>query len=232
MRTYIYCSYQRSPVGFQMGIISYNAGEKNFYIPIKEGLNSFVVKAFEQGFVSKVYGIIPESKKYIFLVKGLQQSNIEDANEGLTNFYMNFAFEFDKLDEFNSFCANFNEIFTSGTVAEECAKFIVPDRTIDTFALKIKADVFNRFLEKMLHPSAGKPIAEKTFVEVISARIDESKLKETFGYDFEKLPAAKVFRYPVEKKNAPMTDITIIAIVAVMVVMIIILVRWFLLTPS
>ena len=150
MRTYVYCSYQRSPVGFQMGVISYDAGEKNFYVPIKAGLDAFVVKAFEQGFVNRVYGLIPDSKKYIFLVKGLQQSDVKDANEGLTNFYMNFAFEFDKLNEFSSFYANFNEMLANGIAAEECAEFVIADRMVDTFALKIKADAFNSFFESLI----------------------------------------------------------------------------------
>lgn len=202
MRAYVYCSYKFSPVGFQIGTIKYDAARKNFYVPTKNNLDNFVVKAFEEGFVRKVYGLIPNSDKYIFLVKKLQQNNVDDPNEGMIDFYMNFAFEFDNSDDFNNFCGNFNELLEKGTAASECAKFIVPDRQVETFALKIDAEAFNSFIKEMLSKSDGGQVAKKIFVEVISAKIDESKLQETFERDFGK-SGEKKFVYPAEKKTLP-----------------------------
>lgn len=202
MRAYVYCSYKFSPVGFQIGTIKYDAAQKNFYVPTKNNLDNFVVKAFEEGFVRKVYGLIPNSDKYIFLVKKLQQNNVDDSNEGMIDIYMNFAFEFDNFDDFNNFCGNFNELLEEGTAASECAKFTVPDRQVETFALKIDAEAFNSFIKEMLSKSDGRQVDNKIFVEVISAKLDESKLQETFKRDFGK-SGEKKFVYPAEKKTLP-----------------------------
>ena len=201
MRAYVYCSYKFSPVGFQIGTITYDAAQKNFYVPTKDALDDFVVKAFEQGFVKKMYGLIPESRKYIFLVKKLQQNNVEDPNEGTIDFYMNFAFEFDSFGEFNNFCGNFEELLESERAGEECAKFIVPDRTVETFALKMDAATFNGFMDKMLRKASVGQVDKKLFVEVISSKLDGSKLKDVFGLDFGKIPE-RTFCYPANgKKN-------------------------------
>lgn len=202
MRAYVYCSYKFSPVGFQIGTIKYDAAQKNFYVPTKNNLDNFVVKAFEEGFVRKVYGLIPNSDKYIFLVKKLQQNNVDDSNEGMIDIYMNFALEFDNFGDFNNFCGNFNELLEEGTAASECAKFIVPDRQVETFALKIDAEAFNSFIKEMLSKSNGGQVAKKIFVEVISTKLDESKLQETFERDFGKSDEKK-FVYPAEKKTLP-----------------------------
>ena len=203
MRAYIYCSYKSSPAGFQIGTISHDAAKKNFYIPSKGEFNRFIIKAFEQNFIVKMYGLLPEDGKYIFLVKNLKQRGIDDPNEGMIDFYMNFAFEFDNFDDFNNFCGNFNELLEKGTAASECAKFIVPDRQVETFALKIDAEAFNSFIKEMLSKSDGGQVAKKIFVEVISAKLDESKLQETFERDFGKSDCEKKFVYPAEKKTLP-----------------------------
>lgn len=205
MRAYIYCSYKFSPVGFQIGTIKYDAAQKNFYIPTKDKLDDFVVNAFEQGFVSKVYGLIPAGRKYIFLVKKLQRNDVEDPNEGTIDFYMNFAFEFDTFDEFNNFRGNFNELLEDGTAADKCAEFIVPDRNVETFALKIDANTFNKFIREMLRSSGGRQVDKRIFVEVISSKTEANKLQKTFGHDFEKV-AEKKFCYPAREKKNPITS--------------------------
>ena len=202
MRAYVYCSYKFSPVGFQIGTIKYDAAQKNFYVPTKDKLDNFVIKAFEEGFVRKVYGLIPDSGKYIFLVKKLQKRDVEDPNEGMIDIYMNFAFEFDNFNDYNNFCGNFNELLEAETAADECARFIVPDRLIETFALKIDAEAFNKFIKEMLSTSSGRQVDKKIFVEVISAKLDKSKLQEIFGRDFGKVEEKK-FVYPAEKKKFP-----------------------------
>ena len=201
MRAYVYCSYKFSPVGFQMGTITYDAAQSDFYFPNNTSLNDFVVNAFEQGFVSKAYGLIPDSTKYILLVKKLQKNDVDDPTEGMIDIYMNFAFEFDNFDEFNNFSGNFNALMSEKTAAEECAKFIVPDRNVETFALKIDAKIFNNFVKRMLSSSDGGQVDKKFFVEVISSNLDAAKLQETFDYDFGKV-AEKKFAYPAPPKHA------------------------------
>lgn len=202
MRTYVYCSYKFSPVGFQMGTIEYDAAQKNFYIPTQTGLDDFVVTAFERGLVSKMYGRIPDGDKYIFLVKNLKQYDIDDPNEGTIDFHMNFAFEFDNFSDYNNFCGNFNALIEDGDAAAECAKFFVPDRTVETFALKIDAEKFNSFIAKMLCAGDGGQVDKKIFVEVISAKLDASELRKLFGYDFGKTSDSKKFCYPALRESA------------------------------
>lgn len=197
MQDYIYCSYKFSPSGFQIGVIDTEKKSDNFYIPkTLEGnaLDNFITKALEQGFIKKVFGKEPDSGKYIFLVKKLQQNNIEDANEGTIDIYMNFVFVFDNAKDFAAFSVNFDNL---NDAAERCAAFIIPDRNIETFALKIDAEKFNSFVEEMLKSSAATA-GNKLLAEVISSQPQENKLKEIFGLDFSRKGESKIYVYPAE----------------------------------
>ena len=197
MQAYIYCSYKFSPVGFQIGVIDTEKISADYYVPkIPEdnALDKFITKAFEQGFIKKVFG--QESDKYIFLVKKLQQNNVEDANEGTIDIYMNFAFVFDTAKEFAAFSYGFNDI---DNASEICAQFIIPDRKIETFALKIDAAKFNAFINEM-QKNSGEVADKKLYVEVISSQPQENKLKEIFGRDFSRKDNSKIYCYPAEKK--------------------------------
>ena len=208
MRAYVYCSYKSSPVGFKIGTIQHDAAQKNFYVPTKDNLDDFVVAAFERNIIRKMYGRLPDGGKYIFLTKNLKQVNVDDPNEGLTDIYMNFAFEFDNFGDYSNFCGNFNALLDDELAAETCAKFIVADRNVENFALKIDAATFNKFIAEMLKTSDGGQVDKKIFVEVISAKLDGAELQEIFGVAFGKV-SEKLFAYPAaqsvsrEKKNSP-----------------------------
>lgn len=226
MRTYVYCSYTNSPVGFLIGAFNFDPMQKNFYIPTKNVFNDFVVEAFEEGFVSKMYGCVPFIGKYIFLVKKFQKNNVNDPIEGVIDFYMNFAFEFDSFEEYKNFCENFNAL-PEETIANECARFIVPDRHVENFALKVDAKVFNKFVTEMLKKTTDKQVNEKLFVEVVSPQIEESQLQKIFKLDFSK-DDKKTFVYPAKKislkKTFPIVP-TIAALIFVILIVICFLVR-------
>lgn len=213
MQAYVYCSYTNSPVGFLIGAFNFDSMQKNFYIPTENALNDFVVKAFEQGFVSKMYGGLPNSK-YIFLVKELQKNNVNDPIEGEIDFYMNFAFEFDSFEEYKNFYGNFNAL-PEDTVVDECARFIVPNRHVENFALKIDAKVFNKFVTEILKKTTDKQVNEKLFIEVVSPQIEESQLQKTFELEFSK-DIDKTFYYPA-KKRLPIMLITGAMTVAILI---------------
>ena len=201
MQAYIYCSYKFSPVGFQIGVIDTAQKSEGYYIPKNpEGnaLDNFVAKAFEQGFIKKVYGK-EFGGKYIFLVKKLQQNNVEDANEGTIDIYMNFVFVFDSEKDFTAFSIGFNNL---DNAAEICAQFIIPDRKIETFALKIDAEKFDTFIAEMLKNS-GETADNKLYIEVISSQPQENKLKEIFKRDFSRKGESKIYFYPAVKKSVP-----------------------------
>ena len=184
-----------------MGAIEYNPSTAVDYIPDNKSLNKFVVTSFEQGIINKIYGLLPESSKYIYLVKNLQKNKVIDKNEGEIDIYMNFAFEFDNYDTYKNFAANFDNLSTEQAV-DECSKFIVPDRSVGTYALKVKATEFNSFVEKMSKSVNGGNNDKTIYIEVVPSKPQEEKLQNIFHYEFENL-GNKKYCYPV-KKNASM----------------------------
>lgn len=198
MKAYIYCSYKFSPVGFQMGTIEYNPSSVEDYIPNNDSLDKFVVTAFEQGIVRKVYGLNPNNSKFVYLVKDMKKSNVVDDNEGEIDIYMNLAFEFDNFDDYKNFSTNFDNL--SEQAAEECSKFIAPDRSVKTYALKVKFAEFNSFIERMLVSTGSNFSDDKSiYVEVVPSKPQESKLESAFRFDFENL-GDKKYRHPIKKK--------------------------------
>ena len=202
MRAYIYCSYKNSPEGFCLGAITYNPDAVEDYIPAKDALNKCVVKAFDEGIIDKIYGLMPNTDKYIYLLRELKKRNALDSAEGEIDIYMNFAFEFDGYDEYRNFVGNFDSLSIE-EATDACAQFIQPDRSVDTYALKIKAVEFNAFVKKMSAPSKLAVDTKKFFVEVLDSDPQEEKLQSIFGCEFENIGGNK-YAYPVsQKKNPP-----------------------------
>lgn len=218
MRAYIYCSYKFSPVGFQMGVIDYNPATTEDYIPENQSLNKFVVTAFEQGIITKIYGLIPSTAKYVYIIRKLKKNNVIDDNEGEIDLYMNFAFEFDDFNEYKNFRVNFENL---DDAEDECAKFIVTDRSVKTYALKVKAAEFNNFVEQMLTATDSRTDSKSIYVEVVPSKPQEEILKELFHCDFENL-GNKKYCHPVKKKS----PIQIIALCSA-VVAIILMILWY-----
>lgn len=167
IKTYIYCSYKLSPVGFQLGTITYSESfQKEYYIPTRNEITPFVATAFEQGLVKSVWGKIPstEPARYILMVKKLNYSK-QSNNEYGSDLYMNFAFEFDSFEEFKNFKNNI-DIITD--LASQTAEFICPNNTIPEFALKIDANKFNSFIERLLKSNESS----KTNTNILNCKQD------------------------------------------------------------
>ena len=67
---YSYCSYKGSPVGFRIGKTKV---ENEIDLTLcDDNINQFVRKSFESGMITCVFGKLPKSDKYVYLVKKLE----------------------------------------------------------------------------------------------------------------------------------------------------------------
>ena len=169
MKIYIYCSYQSSPVGFKLGTIHYDSSHEQDYIPTNKDIEPFVQKSFEEGLIKHVHGKIPNKNKNIYLVKKLQNTTIDDEGNAIPA-YINFAFEFDDVNKFDTFLNNLKSNYSDNEQSEhDLINVIIPDRSNKDFALKINASILNNFIEKLLQKNT----------EISSSTTDIDKYKLT-----------------------------------------------------
>ena len=106
INAYLYCSYKGSPVGFRIGKIMYELPEDKDYAELSlEGIDGFIRKAFESGIVDEAFDKIISkdgTERYFVMVKKLSYSDPVSTGNA-SEIYMNFAFEFDKYDEYERF---------------------------------------------------------------------------------------------------------------------------------
>ena len=229
MKVYIYCSYQSSPVGFKLGTIQYNSSNKQYYIPTDTDIEPFVQKSFEEGLIKAVHGKIPESDKKILLIKKLQDTITDDKGNAIP-IYMNFAFEFDDQDKFETFISNYRDNYSGDEeIAKALVKAVVPDRSVKDFALKINAPILNKFIENLLtkDEESISSITDvdkyKLIIELRSANDYSDKIAQLFGLDKYFLKREdKIYIYPV-KKNSTQKLVLILGIVLVIVIILLIL---------
>lgn len=209
IKAYIYCSYKGSPVGFKLGSIIYDAARQDDYIPVSDGISPFIRCAFEQGFVRRMYGRIPEpgEGRYVLLAKKLEYA---PSGGNKAKLYMNFCFEFDDFDDFQRFSNNFLAM-EDGDRAEKSASFILPDSAVQEFALKIRAREFNAFISELLGENNAGLAAidgkcgEYIYFGVQSSKDDAKKLSDAFRLDVGKffMDAEKTYCYPKSSTDNP-----------------------------
>ena len=230
MKVYIYCSYQSSPVGFKLGTIQYNSSNKQYYIPTDTDIEPFVQKSFEEGLIKAVHGKMPESDKKILLIKKLQDIVTDDEGNTIP-IYMNFAFEFDDPDKFETFMSNYkNDYSSDDEIAEALVKAVVPDRSIKDFALKINAPILNKFIEKLLtkDEESTSSITDvdkyKLIIELRSANDYSDKIAQLFGLDKHFLKREeKIYIYPVKKNSTQKLALVVGTVLVIVVILLILL---------
>lgn len=226
MKIYIYCSYQSSPVGFKLGVIQYDLSNGEYYIPSDKDIEPFVQNSFEEGLIKKVYGRIPKIEKYLLLIKKLQGMTIDNISV-----YMNFAFEFDDVNEFDTFMNNYRNNYSNDEdLAKILVEAIIPDRNIKDFALKINASILNEFVNKLLiknersTSSINNVNKNKLIVESRSTSDYSDKIARLFGIDEIFLRKEdKRYIYPEKKKNIQrrvLFGVILISLVLIVVVLI------------
>ena len=105
MEIYYYCSYTGSPVGFQMGKLTYD-GQTNGTLKLESLDNPtcdqrFIQCCFDQRAVRKVYQCSKEENKYFFLLKGLSAKGKNPGDP--EQYYINFAVLTDQLADFKRY---------------------------------------------------------------------------------------------------------------------------------
>lgn len=200
MLVHVCASYKRSPVGFQPGSFLWQKQTSNNFTLSTCIDNELPYQIFGQGFIKGMRGKIPNTTKYVFLIKGIEYS-YENHEEFGKDVYVNLIFEFDNVKEYTLFVSGYRSI--DATLSTKMiADFIVPDRTNKQYALHIDAGLFDKFVDKVRINSQTDKMANDSFVvKTISAntRYDE-QLYKIFGVDFEK--KEDVYRYPPKKKHS------------------------------
>lgn len=200
MLVHVCASYKRSPVGFQPGSFEWQSNNSSpFYDLSYCQENKISYQVIEQGYISGMQGMLPNTNKYVFLIKGVEYSynNHEEFGKDV---YANLIFEFDNAKEYSSFKSCYQSPNTND-LSKEIADFIVPDRTNKEFALHIDANLFDQFVRKMINDSKA-PIQDNSNFEIHTispnTRYDE-QLTKLFGVHFEK--DGSVYRFPPKKKH-------------------------------
>ena len=232
LKTYIYCSYKLSPVGFQLGTIEYSESpKKEYYIPTHNDITPFVATAFEQGLVKSIYGKIPstEPARYIFMIKKLNYSKQNNEEFG-SDLYMNFAFEFDSFEEFKNFKNNINVITD---LASKTAEFICPDNTIPEFALKIDANKFNSFIKRLLKSNESNKTntniancKQDTFFSLISSSDYTKEIAKIFQLEQSNIikQSNAIYRYTKKKIMLHLEKKILIRIILFLILLVIFLI--------
>lgn len=228
MKIYIYCSYQSSPVGFKLGTIHYDSSHKQDYIPTNKDIEPFVQKSFEEGLIKHVHGKIPNKNKNIYLLKKLQNTTIDDKGNTIPA-YMNFAFEFDDVNKFDTFLNNLKSNYSDNEQLEQdLVNIVIPDRSNKDFALKINASILNNFIENLLQKntetlSSTTDIDKyKLTIELRSTTDYSDKIAQLFNLDKYFLKKENtVYIYPVKKNNIRkiFLPIVIILVIVIMIVL-------------
>lgn len=202
MLVHVCASYKRSPVGFQPGSFIWQKNTLPYYNLSNCKENEILYQVFEQGFINGMKGKLPNTTKYVFLIKDVEYS-YDNHEEFGRDVYGNLIFEFDNVKEYSLFVSGYQST-DSSLSSRMIADFIVPDRTNKQYALHIDAALFDKFVEKVHCNSQTESMTNDSFeVSTISAntRYDE-QLNKLFGVVFEK--EGYVYKYPPKKKHIMM----------------------------
>lgn len=150
IKVHSYCSYKHSPLGFVYGsfeVKGKDVDNADYYL---SGDNNVIVQtAFENGIIRRLCGKIPNSSDYIFLVRKLKHNYGNNHPDIGREVQMNFGFEFDSFEEFQSFTSGFLcvEKQDAQSLYEQLADCIIPDETVETYKYKILKNRFNTWID-------------------------------------------------------------------------------------
>lgn len=176
-----YCSYKSSPIGFAYGSYKYNPDKDTpFYYLNNNDNNSFILSSFEDGKIRRACGKLPDSKRYIFLVRKMKHDYGLGHDVFGRDVDMNFAFEFDCFSEFKAFTTGFvdAEKKNSKQLYRELADCICPDMSVEIYKLSINKKVFDQWFSKMneIEPSEKyNNLEERIKITASSSLVDYSR---------------------------------------------------------
>lgn len=178
---HVYCSYKSSPIGFAYGSYEYSAAKDTpFYYLNNNNNNSFVLSSFEDGRIRRTCGKIPDSMKYIFLVRKIKHDYGLEHEVFGRDVDMNFAFEFDHFKEFKAFTTGFvnAEKQNSKQLYRELADCICPDISVEIYKLSINKKVFDQWFCKMIETEPSEKynnLEERIKITASSSLVDFSR---------------------------------------------------------
>lgn len=198
MKVHVYASYKRSPVGFQLGSFTYdNERTENYTLAFFRDCK-IIYTIFEQDFIIKACGCLPNSKTYLLLVKDLEYTYENHDDFGKT-LYINIAFEFSDTNDFLKFISGYNSCNES-ELAQKMADFIKPDGSNKEYGLVIEANRFNAFVKEIMSkPGIQISDIERLKLETKASNITsyDEKISNIFNLDFEK--DGNLYFYPPKK---------------------------------
>ena len=220
---YSYCSYKGSPVGFRIGKTKV---ENEIELTLcDDNINQFIRKSFESGMITCVFGKLPNSDKYVYLVKKLEYT----GNNGESIIYMNFAWIFSDYEKYISFVSGIKDL-SDDKISEIMYKIIEPDSNDENFALKINGKklvnaIKNISSEDVMNERDSRS-RDSLCVKVVSKSIDEKRINELYnGLYEEKFAFIKHknsdYDYELKKKNPTNKDKNI-AIIGLLILIVII----------
>ena len=185
MFVYVYCSYDGSPVGFQLGRITYDASRTENYALEDLERPSLITKSFIFGTISRAWGWNKEDENYFALYKDIDGSG----------WYMNFAFEFSEFDELKRFKGHVDSL-TRQDFVSACLSFVL--KSTDEFGVQIDAEKLRSFIEKMQQDSGdegGDLVDGLTYFESkASEGLDVSKkIQDSVGIEVEKMGSSRIY---------------------------------------
>lgn len=213
MRIYSNSSYKYSPTGFAIGYVELSDLSNNNYSYLKVCKDDTIRKLFEAGEIKSVYGKLPGSDKYVYLVKKLECSFKNDDNVDSKK-YGNFAFVFDNSTEYIRFKSNYD----SKSLIKSMNEFIVPDGSVEKFGLKIQNSSLHKFIQDCLKDCASNISDDCLYIDTTSVNSDISKkLSDLLSVSVSKESG---FTYCTKKKQSIAVPIiaSVIAVAAVAIV--------------
>lgn len=141
MEIYYYCSYKGSPVGFQLGKLTYPNGSGKLCALESQGILPLIQRCFDQRIVRKVCKRSAEEKEYILLAKGLtaRGKRPEDPAE----YYINFALVTDSEADCQKWLRE--EGASEQAVADAIRDTMELDKQ-SAFGFKVRGDKLGEFL--------------------------------------------------------------------------------------
>lgn len=172
MIVYVYCSYDGSPVGFQLGKITYDASRTENYALEELENPSLITKVFFSGNISRAWGWNKGNESYFALYKNIDGSG----------WYMNFAFEFSDFAEFKKFKGNMDGL-GSEKLVEVCLPLVL--KSNDEYGVQVDAKALRFFVEGLEEKEADVKEGRTYFESPKQVDVSQ-RISETVGFQVAK----------------------------------------------
>lgn len=187
MEIYYYCSYTGSPVGFQLGKLTYD-GQNNGTLTLERtNARTGIQRCFDQRAVRKVYWHLWDKKEHFFLLillKGLTAKG--KGPEDPAEYYINFAVTANQRDDFWKCFRGEGRGVSDERIAEAVRDTMQVDRESE-FGFKICGDKIPNLLKLPYDAQFGdighgkeednhKPMRTGCFLELLSPNINPEQV--------------------------------------------------------